>query len=274
MKSSYKTRNSYDETIKAVESTLVKLNSIQEAAHELKILIGFDGYQDELYRMVKNRKNLQEVEYYALMSEFGQKIIDIAGSSGSIERILKKKIGGGFSVNTARAISNMAPKSIIFLYGALGYPNIDPLFLTLPENVKYHTIGNFGITLAMEFEDGKIMSQDMGGIFELDWKTLIKRIGGRDRLIERVEQVDAIALGHWSLMIHMNDYFRYFIDDILPNISNPQKKFIFVDPADLSKRSDSDIREMLFLLKKLNYSFRYFYFLIFIWNGKFDIRNN
>ena len=248
----YKKQNDFDFTLEAVSSTLKNFDKIENPSRSLNFFMGFDGYIDSLYNMVKNRKNVKEFEIYESMKDFGQKIVDTAGSSISIERAFKKEIGGGFAPNMARAIGKMAPIAQVDLFGALGYPNINPIFKKLPSNVELHSIGTPGETLALEFSDGKVMSQDFGGIFELDWKVVISRIGGRDKLISAFEKADAIGNGHWSLMPFMSSYFNHFLSDILPNVSNLKKKLFFLDPADLTKRSDGDIKEMLSLLKNIN----------------------
>ena len=248
----YKKHNEFDFTLEAVSSTLKNFDKIENPSRSLNFFMGFDGYIDSLYNMVKNRKNINEFKIYESMKNFGQKIVDTAGSSISIERTFKKEIGGGFAPNMARAIGNMAPMAHVDLFGALGYPNINPIFKNLPSNVELHSIGTPGATLALEFSDGKVMSQDFGGIFELDWETVISRIGGRDNLISSFEKADAIGNGHWSLMPFMTSYFKHFLSDIFPNVSNLKKKLFFLDPADLTKRSEEDIKEMLVLLKKIN----------------------
>ena len=248
----YQKQNEYDLTIEAVSSTLKNFEKIEKPSRSLNFFMGFDGYIDSLYNMVRNRKNVDEFEIYELMKDFGQKIVDTAGSSISIERVLKKKIGGGFAANMARAIANMAPTSKVDLFAAMGYPRINPLFKNLPSNVNLHSIGTPGATLALEFSDGKVMSQDFGGIFELDWDTVISRIGGRDILISSFEKADAIGNGHWSLMPYMSSYFEHFISEIFPNVSNLKNKLFFLDPADMTKRSAQDIKEMLELLQKIN----------------------
>ncbi|QEE15341.1 PfkB family carbohydrate kinase [Promethearchaeum syntrophicum] len=248
----YKKQNEFDFTFEAVSSTLKNFENIANQSKSLNFFMGFDGYIDLLYNMVRNRKNVMEFEIYESMKDFGQKIVDTTGSSISIERSLKKKIGGGFAPNMARAIGNMSPMAQIDLFGALGYPKINPIFKNLPKNVNLHSIGTPGETLALEFSDGKVMSQDFGGIFALDWETVISRIGGRDNLISFFEKADAIGNGHWSLMPYMSSYLQHFLTDIFPNISNLKKKLFFLDPADLSKRSDGDIKDMLNLLMKIN----------------------
>ena len=248
----YKKQNEFDFTLEAVSSTLKNFEKIENQSKSLNFFMGFDGYIDLLYNMVCNRKNVMEFEIYKSMKDFGQKIVDTAGSSISIERVFKKKIGGGFASNMARAIGNMAPMAQVDLFGALGHPNINPIFKNLPKNVNLHSIGTPGETLALEFSDGKVMSQDFGGIFALDWDTVISRIGGRDNLISFFEKADAIGNGHWSLMPYMSSYLQHFLTDIFPNISNLKKKLFFLDPADLTKRSDEDIKEMLNLLVKIN----------------------
>ncbi len=248
----YKKQNEFDFTPEAVSSTLKNFDKIENPSRSLNFFMGFDGYIDSLYNMVKNRKNVKEFEIYESMKDFGQKIVDTAGSSISIERNLKKEIGGGFAPNMARAIGNMAPMAQVELFGALGYPKINPIFNNLPSSVKLHSIGTPGATLALEFSDGKVMSQDFGGIFELEWEIVISRIGGRDNLISFFEKADAIGNGHWSLMPYMSSYFQHFLTEIFPNVSNLNKKLFFLDPADLTKRSDEDIKEMLKLLEKIN----------------------
>ena len=62
-------------------------------------------------------------------------LLIVLGVQDTVERILKKKLGGGFTVNTGRAIANMAPQSQVRIIGALGYPTIDPIYEQLPSNV-------------------------------------------------------------------------------------------------------------------------------------------
>ena len=109
-----------------------------------------------------------------------------------------------------------------------------------------------GLTLAMEFNAGKIMSQDMEGINSLDWDSLLSRAGGRDAFIEGISKATVIGQGHWALMPHMTNYWKRMITDIFPNISKLNQKFFFVDPADIQKRKTDDVRDMLFTLKKIN----------------------
>jgi hypothetical protein len=131
-------------------------------------------------------------------------------------------------------------------------PTIDPIFHQLPQNVTLTSVGNMGLTLAMEFHDGKLMSQDMEGIITLDWETLLLRLGGREKLIEIFSNTNVIGNGHWALMPYMTDYWNHFITDIFPNISHAREMLFFVDPADLRKRSKIDIRKMLSVLSKIN----------------------
>lgn len=248
----YQNRNEFDCTIAAQKAILSKFEKIANSSKNMKFMLGFDGYIDSLYRMVKYRKSQTEVVFYDSMAEFGKRIMDTAGSSGSIERILKKELAGGFAPNMARAISNMLPESEIDLFAAMGVPDIHPIFKTFSERVHLHSVGKMGLTLAMEFHDGKLMSQDMEGIITLDWESLKQRAGGIDALIASFQKADAIGNGHWSLMPHMNDYWKHFIAEVIPSVSDKLKKLFFVDPADLQKRSAEDILEMLSLLKKID----------------------
>ncbi len=245
----YTAKNDYDVTINAVTSVLDKLEDFKNKLPNKTVFLGFDGYIDSLFSMVSSRIDSDNWKKMESMTEFGSRITDAAGSSCNIERVLKKKLAGGFAPNIARALSNIGSK--VILAAAMGYPNIDPLFKEYSDRVQLISIKEMGLTAGFEFDDGKVMCTDFGNINQITWDTIMERIP-RDEFIGLIEKSDGIGQGHWSLMPHMNNYWEHFIEDIYPNVSNIKNKIFLVDPADLKKRTNKDINKMLQLLQKID----------------------
>ncbi|MHA1728611.1 MAG: hypothetical protein ACTSWY_07745 [Promethearchaeota archaeon] len=247
--SEYKKQNEYDVTKEAVKSTLNKMDKLKKELTGKTVFLGFDGYIDSLYSMVSERKDAENWIKMDSMKEFGSRINSAAGSSANIERVLKKRIAGGFAPNMARAISNFG--SNVILAAAMGLPKIDPLFKEFSDKVELKSIKNIGETAGFEFEDGKVMCTDFGNINSITWDTIMEHIP-RDEFIGFIEKCNAIGQGHWALVPHMNDYWEKMIEEIFPNVSNTKDKIFLVDVADIKKRTNRDINKMLKLLQKVD----------------------
>ena len=213
----------------------------------MKKFLGFDGYIDLIYSLVSSRESPHEWTRMRTMKEFGSRVLDTAGSSCNIERVLKKDIAGGFAPNTARALENLG--SNVILAAAMGKP-IKPIFTKFSNRVKLFSIQNNGTTICLEFDDGKVMTTDFGSINTLTWETILKTIP-RDELIDLIERSGAIGQGHWSLVPNMNEFWQKMIQEIFPSLSDSKSKYFMVDVADVTKRSDRDILEMLNLLHEI-----------------------
>ncbi|MHA1110520.1 MAG: hypothetical protein ACTSRE_05420 [Promethearchaeota archaeon] len=235
----------YDVTKKAVTSYLKKKDDLIALASDKTIFLGFDGYIDLIYSLVSSRESPEEWTRMRTMKEFGSKVIDTAGSSCNIERVLKKDIAGGFAPNMARAMENLG--SQVILAAAMGKPDIKPLFTDFSDRVKLISIQNHGTTVCLEFDDGKVMITDFGSINTLTWEKILETIP-RDEFIDLIENSNAIGQGHWALVPNMNDFWKKMIQEIFPNLSDSKSKYFMVDIADITKRSDKDILEMLNLL--------------------------
>ena len=244
----YSKLNNYDVTIEAVKSTFIKFQQLANLISKKHFFLGFDGYIDSLYSMVSKRTDSNNWAKMDSMNEFANRIQDASGSSCNIERVLKKKIAGGFAPNMARTVSGLGAKAI--LVGAMGFPAINPLFKEFPESVKLYSIKDMGETAAFEFNDGKVMCTDFGNINQITWDTILNVIP-RDEFIELIEKSDAIGQGHWSLVPNMNSIWEKMIKEIFPNVSNMKNKIFMVDPSDCKKRTPADINEKLKLLQKI-----------------------
>ncbi|MBD3353222.1 MAG: hypothetical protein GF364_17210 [Candidatus Lokiarchaeota archaeon] len=245
----YEPINEYDVTLDAVKSVMEKYSKFKNDVNQKTIFLGFDGYIDSLYSLVRKRDSAEKWVKMESMKEFATRINDAAGSSCNVERVLKKNIAGGCAPNTGRSTSHLGANTIIC--GALGYPEINPLFLDYPDNVSHYSITNPGTTAAYEFNDGKVMTTDFGNINGITWDLIMERIP-RDQFIELIEESNAIAQGHWALVPNMNNFWEHLCEDIFPNLSNSKEKVFLVDAADMKKRKNKPINEMLKILQKVD----------------------
>jgi len=248
----YEKQNDYDVTIETLDSIKQKLSSLNEILPKKTCFLGVDGYIDSLYSLCQSRESATEWTRMDNMKTFGDLIVDVAGSSANVERVLKRKISGGFAPNSCKAFNGLDIK--LFLVAALGYPEIHELFKSLEEkeSIDAFSFSNPGETIGLEFNDGKIMLSDFENILNIDWDLLIERIG-LEKLLDLIEKSDIIGLGHWSLVQNLGEIWAHFLYDIIPSIKELKNKLFFVDLADIKKRSKKDILEMLAMLGNINY---------------------
>ena len=196
---SYTCLTDSDVTIDTYNKVLRKFPEDETGFAPKSVMCGFDGYVDSLYSLVATRKNSEDFTAMDSMAQFSTRIEVTAGSSCNIERVLKKKIGGGFAPNIGRALVHLGID--LFLVASIGYPDVLPLFQEYPpairERVRFLSINNPGETAGLEFKDGKVMLTDFGNINDLSWDTIMDRIG-RDQFVELLDQADALGQGHWK----------------------------------------------------------------------------
>ncbi len=247
----YESRNKFDVTLKGFESLRNKIDIINENVRNKTIFLGFDGYIDSLYSLVKSRENPTEWTRMESLKTFGEYLIKIAGSSGNIERVLKRKISGGFAPNSSKAINGLGPK--VILVGALGYPTVNDTFSPIlsSKTVEAISFSNPGETAGLEFDDGKIMITDFENVNNISWKLIKDRVK-REVLIEKLERVQAMGFGHWSLLPNMTNIWKSLLKEVFPSIKKVKEKLLFVDLSDVKKRTKSDINEMLKTLKQID----------------------
>ncbi|MHA1284772.1 MAG: hypothetical protein ACTSQP_19905 [Promethearchaeota archaeon] len=242
----YEKLNDYDVTFESYNSLNKKLHSLEEKIKQKRCFLGFDGYVDSLYSIVKTREDAQHWTRMDSMKTFGELIASVAGSSANIERVLKRRISGGFAPNSCKAISSLGMH--VTLVGALGYPIIDDTFKPLVDSpiIDVISFANPGETAGLEFDDGKIMLTDFENILGINWDLIVERVG-LDKLIEIFKNSDVLGFGHWSLIPNMGDIWTHLVEEIFPSLNSKdlKRKLFFVDLADIKKRTKKDILYML-----------------------------
>jgi hypothetical protein len=244
----YNKLNEYDVTLDSYNSIKNKLSNFKNQLIKLTCFLGFDGYVDSLYSLVQNRIDSKEWLRMESLNTFGELLISISGSSGNIERVLKKRIFGGFAPNTSRAMN--ALNAHTYLIGALGLPKLNKFYEKQPYEKSY-SIAEPGQTLGLEFDDGKIMITDFEPILGIDWQQIISKIP-IDKLISLITKSNILGFGHWALIPNLNHIWEHFLSELFPSVTNLEKKLFFVDIADIRKRKSSDIKDLIQILQRID----------------------
>ena len=104
--------------------TAAALRAGQPSLAQRQAVLGFDGFVDEIVRIVDKRESLQEYSVLATLSHLAERVAESAGKSTNLELVVQKtKIGGNGPI-MANALATLGlPVTYI---GILGYPAVHP----------------------------------------------------------------------------------------------------------------------------------------------------
>ena len=210
------------------------------------VLLGIDGYVDEVYQLVESRTGQDEVKLYSRMGKYAERILQ-AGSGGmSVEIIRKRRTFGGFTANTGNAVARLGvDTTMLALYGK---DKLDSVFAPFEKTCRVISVGDPAMTNIFEFDDGKIMLPYIESIYEFNWKKLIGSLGV-EKTVSLFADAGLIAFGYWSSMPNFDEVITEIVN-CLP--AERKTRRIFFDFAELRKRDEASLVNTLSLLKELN----------------------
>lgn len=221
------------------------LGDINEQDINFNVFLGFDGFIDKILKPIKIKSEKSTVSFRT-MEEFSAYLKEKSGKSCSIDmETLQEKIGGNMPI-AANALGNLGCKTVCV--GALGFPEIVPMFRNMSSNCKLVSVSNPGYCSSLEFDDGKLMLATNTYIDQLDYDMLIGRVT-KEAMIKYLDHCDAVAFLNWGELIHSNDIWGNILKDILPECTFKEKKVMLVDFSDFSKRKSREITKMLQLME-------------------------
>lgn len=226
-----------------VQSCLEKL---KRKTYASQVFVGFDGFVDTLVRPVRQAGADRNAVYFGSIREFADYLGSKSGKSCSIELEKITEKPGGNAAIYAHAISRLGIRTKCM--GAFGFPEALPLFKSPGTDVELISISNPGICTALEFDDGKIMLSENGGINDLNYERLVDCIG-EERLYKIIWESSMISLMNWSEVPGCTHIWNGFLENIFPKLPKTERKKMFIDISDCSRRSGEEIREMLGLIR-------------------------
>jgi len=223
-------------------------DQLEAAPAKASVLIGFDGFIDEIIRLVDTRSSPSEYTPIPTIAEFGRRISAAAGLSCNIEMVPEQiKLGG----NGPIMANNLVEQGYGVTYcGALGADGaVHHVFKEFAERCReVITLCDPGHTDAVEFEDGKVMLGKMNTLPFVNWESLLAQVPEAE-LRAKLRDVELVGCVNWTMLPMMNSILRG-IGALLKG--SPARGKLFIDLTDPRKRSRKDIAEVLRILSELN----------------------
>ena len=212
-------------------------------ARATRVLVGFDGFVDEIVAPVAARRGPGE-DYapFASIAQFAERVGAAGGGRNvNIEIVPRlEKLGGNGPI---LAHGLLALGCDVRYVGALGTPNVHPLFVDFARATGAVSLANPGRTTSLEFVDGKVMFGIQQSMDDVTYSSLVEALG-EEGLGHVLEEAGALAFVDWTMVPGFTGILRGILDCILPRIS-PKDRVIFFDLADTSKRDPNELRTTL-----------------------------
>ena len=229
-------------------ATAAALRDRRPEVAQLSAFVGFDGFIDEICAVVETRGAAGDFQPVGTISRFTEKLASAAGRSGNYELVVREARAGGNGPILAAALAGLGLG--VTCVGAMGFPQLDPLFAELGRRVELRTIAPAAHTDALEFSDGKLMLGKMQALAEITWENLLRRLGGVDELKSILSRARLISMVNWTMIAQMSRIWAKLIADVLPELEGP-RRMILIDLADPEKRTRDDLVYALRLLGKM-----------------------
>jgi sugar/nucleoside kinase (ribokinase family) len=223
-----------------------KLRAFADARQSCPVTIGFDGFVDSIIAVVDKRQSPTDYEPIPTIAAFGKRISDSAGKSNNFELVTKLDKLGGNGPIMANAMAGFGlPVTYI---GAVGRPEVHPVFAEFATKATCHSLCNPGFTDALEFSDGKLM---MGKYEVMDsiGPELIDDVIGRDAFAQILSGSRFLGMVNWTMLTGMTDIFRMLADQVLPALD--RRPMVFIDLCDPVKRTTEDLQNAMALLGQM-----------------------
>src|SRR3954471_5100990 len=189
-----------------------------------RALIGFDGFVDLIVTPVGLRRG-QGGDFVAIdtLAEFGQRILGAAGKSTNIELFPRTEKLGGNGPIMANAL--LAAGAAVTYVGALGEPQVHPVFASMAARARTFSLCAPAHTTAVEFHDGKLMLGTMRSLDEINYAR-ISAVMGEAVFQQEVDAAQLVALVNWTMIPNMTSIFTEIVERVLPRLSaNANRRF-------------------------------------------------
>ena len=230
------------------KKVLEEINSKPFSLSSRNAIVGLDGFVDKIVAPVEKRHGLgDQFEAVPTIAEMGAKISAAAGKSANIELYPRfDKLGGNGPI-MANAMLSLGMD--VRYIGALGKPNLHPVFEEFANKTKAVSICEPGITTAMEFKDGKVMLGNTLSLEEIDYSSVIEACG-EGEFTDLLSRADLVSIVNWTMIPKMTAFLVELLEKLLPNLPPRDTRHFFFDLADPAKRSSSDISEVLRVISR------------------------
>ena len=203
-----------------------------------EIVCGFDGFVDELIRVVGER--IDPDTYLALgsLGELGALVSAAAGRNSLREIVIERVDGGGCAINLGDGVAALGARvHYLGTVGSPAHPAFVPILARFASATPLGTV--YGRTLCFEFNDGKFMFPAVQQLGEVTPALVEPCIAAYAAACARAQ---VICLTNWTLYPHMTAVWRHLQQRVYGNLRH--QPWFFIDLVDPSGRSTADILEL------------------------------
>ncbi len=177
--------------------------------------MGFDGFTDEIIRVVDQRLDVKKFQPFYTISDFGKRIMAAAGKSCNLELVpTETRLGGNAPLFTQSLLKVAIALSFA---GAIGAPgHVEPIFQPMAAACeKVYPLCPSGHTDALEFYDGKVLLGKIGVLAEVSYEALIAQVP-ENELAKLLAEIDLFVSANWTMLPNMNEIWRLMLERIIP----------------------------------------------------------
>ncbi len=214
--------------------------------------IGLDGFVDEIVHVVQQRESPDQYTPFTTMSAFAAHIQKGASISTNAELVVRRVKLGGNGPIMANALARFG--AAVSYIGNVGYPRIHAAFAELAMQATVYSVAEPGHTVALEFDDGKLMLGKIEPLRDVNWETIGERVGG-EKLVELMAESCLVGFQNWTMLPFMSDIWRHMLEEVCPRMLTGVRRTLFLDLADPERRRVDDLRGALRLIRQFQ---RYF----------------
>lgn len=208
-----------------------------------RALVGADGFIDEIVRVVDTRTDVNTWTPVRTIADYAKRLAAAAGKSTNVELVLEQTKMGGNGPLMCDALGALGTG--ITYVGAVGNGSLHPVFEPLRRHGDVHPIADPAITIAAEFEDGKIMHGKLESLNEVTPANLVARLGGEEALDALLRNVELLAMVNWTMIPHLTDVWAVLAGRMAMLPVGVGPRLCFFDLCDPEKRTHADRRRAM-----------------------------
>jgi len=218
------------------------LRKPSQAGSEFTAAAGFDMVVDNVVRIVKQKDQHGNKQYFQTIEEFGQYILSKKNMSCSLEtEIQESKIGGNMAI-FSNALGNLGIR--VHCIGSMGFPEIYRPFHNMSDYCTLHSVCDTVECSALEFDDGKVMMSSMEPLEELSWETMAKRMKEQE-IVNHFKNSQLIALLNWSELTRASALFASVFEKCIEGKAQDKNKLVLIDLSDVSRKPEEEVLHIL-----------------------------
>lgn len=203
-----------------------------------RIFTGVDGFVDEIIRVVDKRHSVDEYVAIPTIEAYARRLAGAAGKSTNIEFVVEQVKAGGNGPLMSEAFGRLGGH--VRYVGAVGWPDVHELFKPMEAYGPVIPVAPPALTLATEFDDGKIMHGKHETLRQLTWENIVERSGGIGAIDSFLVEADLVAIVNWTMVPFLTDVL-VGMSERTALLGEKAPKWFFFDLCDPEKRTTSDL---------------------------------